>query len=256
MTKPLHLLAALCLASAFPASVARADEPLVVFAAASLKTALDEAAASFHAAGGPEVKISYGGSLAMARQIVAGAPVDLFISADEASMDEAAKGNAIKAESRTDFLSNHLVVVAPKASPLSSLPLTSEGFSQALGEGHLSTGEVETVPVGKYAKASLVKLGLWSAVEPHLATADNVRTALSFVARGEAPLGIVYATDAAAEPAVKIVAALPDDSHPPILYPIALSASEHEPNAGKFLGYLKSAAAGAIFEKQGFALVK
>jgi molybdate transport system substrate-binding protein len=246
---------ALLLAAPFALQPARADEPIVVFAAASLKTALDAAATAFHADGGAEVKVSYGGSLALARQIVAGAPADLFASADEPSMDEAAKGGAIKADSRFDMLANRLVVVAPKASAIDNLAFTPEAFTQAIGSGHLATGEVNTVPVGKYAKAALQKLELWSVVEPHLAMTDNVRAALAFVARGEAPLGVVYATDAASDPTVKTVATFPETSHPPILYPFALTASSHNDAAAKFLNYLKSPVGRATFERQGFKVL-
>jgi molybdate transport system substrate-binding protein len=246
----------LCLAAAWGSPLARADEPIVVFAAASLKNALDAAAADFHNGGGAEVKISYGGSLALARQIVAGAPADLFASADEASMDEAAKSAAINAASRFDLLGNELVVVAQKQSPIDKLELNADAVAKALGAGRLATGEVSTVPVGKYAKAALQNLGLWALVEPHLAMTDNVRAALAFVARGEAPLGIVYATDAAADATVKIVATFPEASHPPILYPFALTASSHNEAAGKFLAWLKSASGRAIFERQGFKVLK
>jgi molybdate transport system substrate-binding protein len=245
----------LCLAPPLQALPARADEPVVVFAAASLKSALDAAAAAFQAGGGAELKISYGGSLALARQIVAGAPADLFASADEASMDEASKGEAIKPESRIDLLGNQLVVVAPKQASSDALPLTPEAFDKAIGAGRLATGEVNTVPVGKYAREALRNLGLWSAVEPHLAMTDNVRAALAFVARGEAPLGIVYATDATADPTVKVVATFPEASHAPILYPFALTAASHNDGAAKFLAYLKSPAGRAIFERQGFRVL-
>ena len=247
---------ALSLSLASPFALARAEEPVVVFAAASLKTALDEAAARFHADGGAEIKISYGGSLGLARQIVAGAPADLFASADEISMDEAAKGGAIKADTRFDWLGNELVLVAPKAAAFDTLALTPDALGGALGSGKLATGEVNTVPVGKYARASLDKLGLWSLVEPHLAMSDNVRSALAFVARGEAALGIVYATDAAAEPGVKIVARFPDASHAPILYPVAVTAGSHNAAAAKFEDFLKSDAAWPIFARQGFRAVK
>jgi molybdate transport system substrate-binding protein len=135
------------------------------------------------------------------------------------------------------------------------LALTPEAFGQAIGAGHLATGEVSTVPVGRYAKAALQNLGLWTAVEPHLAMTDNVRAALAFVARGEAPLGVVYATDAVADPNVKVVATFPDASHAPILYPFASTASSHNMAADKFLTYLKSSAARAIFERQGFKVL-
>lgn len=245
----------LALAMAVVPACAIAEERLVVFAAASLKTALDGAAAAFHAQGGPEVAISYGGSLGLARQIVAGAPADLFASADEASMDAAAKAGAIRDASRVDLLRNRLVVVAPKAATIDALALEPAAMAKAIGAGRLATGEVNTVPVGEYAKASLTKLGLWDVVEPHLAMTSDVRTALAFVARGEATLGIVYATDAAAEPAVKIVATLSDDSHPPILYPFALTAASRNPAAAAFFAYLKSEAGRAFFARQGFGLM-
>ena len=245
----------LILSLALPWTPARADDAVVVFAAASLKTALDEAAARFHADGGPEVKISYGGSLGLARQIVAGAPADVFVSADESSMDEAANSGAIKTETRFDWLGNELVLVAPKSAPFDTLALTPDAISGALGGGKLATGEVNTVPVGKYARTALDKLGLWAVVEPHLAMSDNVRSALGFVARQEAPLGIVYATDAAAEPGVKIVAHFPESSHAPILYPAAVTSATHNPAAAQFEDFLKSNAAKPIFERQGFRVV-
>jgi molybdate transport system substrate-binding protein len=250
MRRLIPLLAA-WLALAVPAM---AEDRIVVFAAASLKSALDAAATSYRAAGGGEVAISYGGSLALARQLVAGAPADIFASADEASMDEAVKGAAIRAGSRVDLLSNRLVVVAPKSGPLETLKLDRGALADAIGEGRVAMGEVNTVPAGKYAKASLTRLGLWDIVEPRLAMTDNVRAALGFVARGEAVLGIVYATDAAAEPGVRIVAAIPDDTHPPIAYPFAITAASRNPGAERFMGFLKSPEARAIFAGQGFGV--
>jgi molybdate transport system substrate-binding protein len=232
-----------------------AADRLVVFAAASLKTALDAAAGAYRAGGAGEVAISYGGSLGLARQIVAGAPADIFASADEESMDEAVRGGAIRAGSRFDLLNNRLVVVAPKSSAIETLALDREALAKAIGDGRLATGEVDTVPIGRYAKASLTKLGLWGVVEPHLAMTDNVRAALAFVARGEARLGVVYATDAAAEPGVKIVATIPDDTHPPITYPFAITATSHNETAVQFLDFLKSPAARAIFKAQGFGVI-
>jgi molybdate transport system substrate-binding protein len=243
----------LALAVSFAAPSARAaDPPVVIFAAASMKTALDQAAAAFQADSGVETKISYGGSLALARQITQGAPADIFVSADEDSMDEAAKGKAIKPDSRVDFLTNSLVLVAKKDSGIDNLSLTEADLTKAIGSGKLATGEVNSVPVGKYAKEALTNLKLWDAVSPHLAMTDNVRAALAFVARGEAPMGIVYATDAAAEPAVKIVATFPASSHKPIVYPAALTAASANPAAAKFFTFLRSSAARAIFERQGF----
>ena len=233
-----------------------ADEKLVVFAAASMKTALDAAAAKFHQAGGPEVSLSYGGSLGLARQLIAGAPADVFVSADEPSMDAAAEGKAIKPETRADILRNHLVVVAPKTASLDKLALDADAFTAALANSKLATGEVKTVPVGRYAKEALTKLKLWEVVEPKLAMTDNVRAALEFVARGEAALGIVYATDAVSEPRVKVVAKFPDDSHAPIVYPIAIAAGSKNPDAEKFVAFLRSPAAAELFEGQGFEMVK
>jgi molybdate transport system substrate-binding protein len=233
------LFLALGLAAAQPA---KAEAPVVVFAAASLKTALDETAAAFRAEQGVEIKISYGGSLALARQLAQGAPADIFVSADEDSMDEAAKAEAIKT----------LVVVAAKNAPLQTLPLAAADMTAALGAGKLATGEVNSVPVGKYAKEALTNLNLWDAIAPHLAMTDNVRAALAFVARGEAPLGVVYATDAAAEPAVKIVATFPDSSHKPIVYPAGLTTASANPAAAKFFEFLRAPATRAIFQRQGF----
>jgi molybdate transport system substrate-binding protein len=149
-----------------------------------------------------------------------------------------------------------LALVAPKTAPLSSVSLERDALAKAIGDSRLATGDVTTVPVGRYAKASLTKLGLWDVVEPHLAMTPDVRTALAFVARGEAALGIVYATDAAAEPNVKIVAAFPDDSHPPILYPIAITAGSKNPEAATFFNYLKGPAAREIFAGQGFGVAR
>jgi molybdate transport system substrate-binding protein len=243
----------IALGFAWPAT---ADDKVVVFGAASLKTALDAAAAAFHRGDGADVSLSYGGSLGLARQLVAGAPADVFISADEPSMDAAAQGGAIKPATRADFLRNHLVVVAPKTSSIDKLDLTPAAFSAALASSKLATGEVKTVPAGRYAKESLTKLGLWEAVEPKLAMTDNVRAALEFVARGEAALGIVYTTDAASEPRVKIVAELPDSSHAPIVYPLAIAASSKNPLAERFVAFLRSDAAAALFKQQGFEIIK
>jgi molybdate transport system substrate-binding protein len=250
---PLVLASALV---AFSPTLALADAPIVIFAAASLKTALDEAAGAFRAETGTETKISYGGSLALARQITEGAPADIFVSADEDSMDEAAKGAAIKPQTRFDFLANSLVIVANRKAPFDSLALTPAAIDAAIGSGKLATGEVNSVPVGKYAKQALTNLGLWEDVAPHLAMTDNVRAALAFVARNEAPLGIVYATDAAAEPAVKVVAVFPASSHKPIVYPVALTAASDNPSAVRFLDFLRSPAARTIFARQGFQLLE
>lgn len=223
---------------------------VTVFAAASLKNALDQAAAGFQAATGIKTSISYAASLTLARQIEAGAPADMFISADAASMDYLSERKLIAPATRVDLLGNRLVVVAPKSSRVETLAFTSEAFAAAIGSSRLVTGDPSSVPAGKYAKAALEKLGLWSAVAPRLAFTDTVRAALVFVALGEAPLGIVYSTDANFEPGVKIVAIFPENSHPQIVYPIALTAAGGEA-AALFLAFLKGAGS-THFQQHGF----
>ena len=236
-------------------ATARADS-ITVFAAASLKNAMDDAAQAFKAKTGTEVRTSYAGSSALAKQIENGAPADLFASADTDWMDDLAKKNLVQPATRVDLLGNDLVVVAPAASPLGALELTPAAFDKAVGDGKWTTGAVNAVPVGIYAKAALTKLGLWTGAEGKLAQTPDVRTALSFVARGEAPLGIVYKTDANAEKAVKVVAVFPPDSHPPIIYPFALTALAKGTAPAEFLAFLTGPEARPFFEKQGFALRK
>lgn len=258
----------LALALAFGAA-ARAEAPMpaaptatqgqaptiTVFAAASLKNALDAAAAAYKAKSGVELKVSYAGSMALAKQIEAGAPADVFAAADEASMDYLAGKNLIRAGTRADLLGNALVVVAPKSAKLEKLLLTKEALTAALGGGKIATGDPASVPVGKYAKAALEKLGLWSAVEANFAFTDNVRAALAFVSREEAPLGIVYFSDAKSDPKVKIVATFPANSHPQIVYPIAVTSAAQGDSAAKLLAFLKSKAAKPIFVEQGFTVL-
>jgi molybdate transport system substrate-binding protein len=233
----------------------QAHAPTVtVFAAASLKNAFDAAATAFKAKSGIELKISYAGSMALAKQIESGAPADVFVSADVTSMDYLAQKNLIRPETRSNFLRNALVVVAPKSSNLEKLPFTKEAFSEAIGSGKIATGDPASVPVGKYAKAALEKLGLWKSIEPSFAFTDNVRSALVFVAREEAPLGIVYLTDAKSEPRVKIVAAFPPNSHPPIVYPIAVTTAAQGDAPAKLLTFLESKAGKSVFAEQGFGV--
>ena len=235
---------------------ARAQVPLVVFAAASLKNALDEIAADWSKrAGRPMPRISYAASSTLARQIEQGAPADLFLSADLDWMDFAQGRNLLRPESRIDLLGNRIVLVVPKDSPVTTLPITGEALSRALAGGRLSTGNVEAVPAGKYGKAALEKLGAWSAVKDSIAQAENVRAALLLVSRGEAPLGLVYATDAVADPAVRVVATFPPGSHPPIVYPAALLRGSTNADARGFLDFLRGPAARATFEKQGFTVL-
>lgn len=243
---PLATLALLALGAL---SEARAAEP-VVFAAASMKTALDQIAADWAASGHDAPVISYAGSSALAKQIEAGAPADMFISASEDWMDAVDKAGLLVEGSRRDLLGNALVLVAsaPGAVALDDLPAK-------LGDAHLAMAMVDSVPAGQYGKAAFSALGLWAALEPHVAQADNVRAALALVATGEAPYGVVYATDAAAEPKVSVAATFPEASHPPITYPVGLVAGgPASEDAKAFLDYLGSDAAKAVFEAQGFTV--
>ena len=238
------------------APAARAAETGTVFAAASLKNALDDAGKAFTAESGVALKASYAASSALARQIESGAPADLFASADLEWMDYLAKKNLVRPETRVNLLGNRIVVIAPKDAKTADMPFTQEGFSAALGpDGRLATGEVTSVPIGKYAKAAFEKLGLWGGLQPRLAQADNVRAALLLVSRGESPLGVVYESDAKSDPGVKVVGVFPADSHPPVVYPFAVTAEAKGDGAARFLAFLKSAAARPFFEAQGFQVL-
>jgi molybdate transport system substrate-binding protein len=228
---------------------------LTIFAAASMKNAVDDINGEFTKATGIKVVSSYAASSALARQIEAGAPADLFASADLEWMDYLAGKKLIKDDSRVNLLGNRLVLIAPKDSALGSVTI-SPGFDLAklAGDGRIATGDVRAVPVGKYAKAALEKLGSWRTAESKFAMADNVRAALTLVGRGEALLGIVYETDAKVEPNVKIIGHFPEDSHPPIFYPVALTATAKLETV-KYLGLLRSNAAKGIFEKYGFTFL-
>lgn len=242
------------LVAPFAATAARAAD-VTVFAAASLKNALDDAAKSYAAKTGDKVVISYAASSALAKQIEAGAPADIFFSADLDWMDYLANKNLIDTASRQTLLGNTLVLIAPKGSTVSLLIEKNFPLLQALGpDGKLAMASVDSVPAGKYGKAALTYLGVWDAVSPRVAQAENVRAALAFVAKGEAPLGIVYGTDAKAEPAVKTVGTFPEASHPKIEYPVALLAGA-KPGARKFLDFLLSPEARPIFEAQGFSIL-
>jgi molybdate transport system substrate-binding protein len=230
---------------------------LTIFAAASLKNALDGAAPAYEKNTGNKSAISYAGSSVLAKQIEQGAPADIFISADLDWMDYVAKAKLIKDETRTNFLDNRLVLIAPAGSSVSLKIANGFAIAAALGDGHIAMANVKSVPAGKYGSAALEKLGVWSAVESKVAQADNVRAALSLVARGQAPLGIVYETDAASEPKVKIVDVFPEDTHPPIIYPVAITAaSKNTDAAAAFIAYLKSADGQAHFTKQSFTILK
>lgn len=246
---PLFLLAAwLGLA---PAQAQRRG-PLVL-AAASLQEALGEAATAWTAKRHARPVISFAGSPALARQIEAGAPADLFISADEEWMDHVAGKGLIRPSSRVSFLSNQLVLIVPAASN-ARLPIT-RGFplARALGNGRLAMADPDSVPAGKYGKASLSSLGVWPSVQSKVARAENVRAALALVERGAAPFGIVYATDARASARVRVIGTFPAGSHPPITYPIAVLRTSTNPEAEAFRRFLISREGKAIFARRGFA---
>lgn len=244
------LLASLALMSPARAQVSR---PLIVFAAASLQTALDAMAAQWKQETGKSVSLSYAASSALARQIDQGAPADLFASADLDWMDWAAQRQLIQPGSRRTLLENTLVLVEPASLPPTSLSITP-GFplAQLLGDSRLAIGQIPAVPAGRYAREALSTLQVWEAVAPKLAGAENVRAALAWVARGETRFGIVYATDARSEPRVRVVAPFPANSHAPILYPFAITAASRHPDAKSFLDALSSPAAIRIFEAEGF----
>jgi molybdate transport system substrate-binding protein len=248
---------ALALASAGVPFAARAQAgALVIFAAASLKNALDEIAAGWAKDTGKAApKISYAASPALAKQIEQGAPADLFISADLDWMDYVAKKDLIRADTRVNLLGNKIVLIAPRDSTASLDVKQGFDLAKALAGGRLAMANVDAVPAGKYGKAALEKLGAWDGVKDKVAQAENVRAALLLVARGEAALGIVYATDAAAEPNVKIVGAFPEDSHPPIIYPAAVTRDAKSADARPFLDHLKTIRARPAFEKQGFTVL-
>jgi molybdate transport system substrate-binding protein len=227
---------------------------IVIFAAASLKEALDEANAAYMRQSGDSVKISFGASSALARQIEAGAPADIFISADLDWMDYLEKRDLIKTATRKNLLGNRLVIAAPADSDIKLDIKPGFDLAGALKGGHLAMADPSAVPAGKYGKAALEKLGVWASVENSVARSENVRAALLLAARHEVPLGIVYATDAAAEPGVKVVGVFPPDTHPPIVYPIAVTAQSREPAANRLLDFLASPAAKPIFEKHGFKI--
>jgi molybdate transport system substrate-binding protein len=244
---------AVMLLAGVPGAVAQ--EKLTVFAAASLKNALDAVNAACEADVGEAVTVSYAASSALAKQIEEGAPADVFISADLDWMKYLSDRNLIKADTETQLLGNRIVLVAPADSKTETK--VEKGFDLAglLGDGKLAMGHVKAVPVGKYGKAALEALGVWASVESKVAQAENARAALKLVSTGEAPLGIVYQTDASAEPAVKVVGTFPEDSHPPIVYPVAQTAGSTDAETPAFLKCLQSAKAKELFEDQGFSVL-
>ena len=231
------------------------DKTVTVFAAASMKNAIDNINAAFTKATGVRVVASLAASSVLAKQIEQTAPADVFASADLEWMDYVEQKKLIKGGTRVNLLGNKLVLIAPKDSKIGDVTI-GQGFDLAklAGDGRIAVADVRAVPAGKYAKAALEKLGGWAAAEPKLASAENVRAALALVGRGEAPLGIVYETDAKVEKNVKIVGYFPEDSHPPITYPVALTANAR-PEAAQYLAFLRSGVAKAVFETYGFTFL-
>ncbi len=231
-----------------------ADRLLTVFAAASLRESLDNVEHAWESAGHAKIAVSYAASSSLAMQIEQGAPADLYISADTEWMDYLQDRKLVDPSSRFVLVRNELVLIAPAASPLQSLdPAKRDAVLAVLGSGRLALAETSSVPAGIYAKQALQKLGLWNAVSAHLAQGENVRAALEYVARGDTPLGIVYLTDARAEPRVRVLARFAAKTHDPIVYPVARTMAAADPKtAAAFLDFMRSKQATAIFHDAGF----
>ena len=256
MPKPASLLLGLCVALLSFASPAHAqtDETVTVFAAASLRNALDDAVADYGARTGNKVTVSYAGSPSLARQIAQGAPADIFLSANVGWMDALAEEGLIEPASRVTLLGNSLVLVAPADSAIALRIAPGVDLAAALDGGRMAIAETSAVPAGIYARAALQSLSMWDSVAGRLAQAENVRAALALVSRGETPLGIVYATDAKADAHVRVVDMFPAGSHPPILYPAALTA-DARPAARDLYAFLVSPQARRFFQAQGFVVI-
>ncbi len=245
------LLVLSCTLGVAPRAADAPSQELLVFGAASLTNVLDEIGAAYTQQTGQRVKFSYAASSALARQLEAGARADVFFSADLEWMDYVQSRGLIDRATRRNVLGNRLVLVAPADSKIELKTAPGFALAKALGRGRLATGDPESVPVGKYARSALTSLGVWNDVADRMVRADNVRSALAFIARGETPLGIVYETDAKVEKRVRIVDFFPADSHPPIVYPVAVTA-QAQPAARQFVEFLQSAPAQSAFEKYGF----
>ena len=253
VSRLVRTLVAAALLAAAPVVAQAAD--VTVFAAASLTNALQQVADSYKAKSGQTVALSFAASSALARQIEASGGADMFISADKDWMDYLDNKGLIAHATRKDLLGGHLVLVSPAGLDIKIKIAPHFDLAGAIGHGRLAIADPASVPAGKYAKASLVALGVWDSVADHLAQAENVRVALAYVARGEAPLGIVYATDAMADPKVRVVDQFPDNTHQPIVYPVALT-KDAKPGAKDFLAFLEGPDAAAIFAKAGFDVLK
>ncbi len=235
---------------------AAAQDTLTVFAAASMRNALDDVDKAFTKTTGTKVTASYAASSALAKQLAQGAPADVYVSANIKWMDFLQKQKLIAPDTRVNLLGNALVLIAPKASKLDNVKI-AKGFDIAklAGKDRIAVADTKAVPAGLYAKAALTSLGAWKAAEPKLAQAENVRATLAYVARGETPLGIVYSTDAKIEPKVKIIGTFPEGSHPPIKYPVAAMKDAKSKAVPSYLQFLRTPEAKAIFEKYGFTFL-
>jgi molybdate transport system substrate-binding protein len=237
-------------------AVAQNKPSVTVFAAASVKDALDALAQRFEAQSGSKLVVSYAATSALARQIEKGAPADVFISADLDWMDYVEQRKLIRAGSRVNLLSNRLVLIAPADSKTSLVIVPNFALASALSDGRLAMADPDSVPAGKYGKAALEALGVWSGVAPKVARAENVRAALLLVARGEAPFGIVYSTDAVAERQVRVVGTFAANLHPPIVYPAAILAESKSTAAEPLMRFLRSNDARTVWQKFGFTVTE
>jgi molybdate transport system substrate-binding protein len=244
-----------CVRQASPIAAHSQDKTITVFAAASMTNALDDVDAAFTKQTGIKVVTSYDASSALMKQIESGAAADAFVSADLKWMDYGAEKKVVNESTRLNLLGNVLVLIAANDSKIDHVDI-KPGFDLAklADDGRIATGDVKVVPVGLYAKAALEKLGVWPSVESKMAMTVNVRAALAYAARGEAPLGIVYATDAKIEPGVKVLGVFPDNTHDPIIYPVAATVNA-KPETMQYLAFLRSAAAKSIFEGYGFSVL-
>ncbi len=257
LQRGLALVAAVAMmAGLFATPAVAQNRDVLVFAAASLKDALDDITAQYQGETGKRVVVSLAASSTLAKQIENGAPADLFISADLDWMDYLVQRKHIKAATRKNLVGNELVLIAPKDSSVQVKIQPNFPLASLLAGGRLAMGETSSAPAGKYGKTALEKLGVWASVAKQIAQAESVRAAMALVARKEAPLGIVYRTDAIAEPRVKVAGVFPENTHPPIIYPVAVTANSTSAEAVAFLAYLGSAKAKPLFEKQGFVVLK
>jgi molybdate transport system substrate-binding protein len=249
----LRLFATLLAAALVVPAAAQDRKGPLVLAAASLQEVMTAAADRWAAKGHPRPVVSFAGTPALARQAEAGAPADLFVSADEAWMDYLSRRGLIRPGTRADVAGNALVLIAPSRSNVRLTIARGFPLARALGSGRLAMADPDSVPAGRYAKEALIRLGVWSSVAGKVVRAENVRAALAFVRRGAAPLGVVYASDLLVEPGVRLVARFPHASHAPIRYPLGLLRQSRHPDAEPFRRFLLSGEGRALFRRFGFA---